>query len=79
MATADDFRREVLGLLAQVAVFMVGLCISLGVGMGLAAHTDGPGLLIVVTLVAGFGLLGAAVLSQLVRDRITYGSDTDEP
>lgn len=78
MATADDLRREVLGLLAQIAIFLVGLCLSLGVGMELAARTDGPGLLIVVTLIAGFGLLGAAVLSQLVRDRITYGSDADD-
>jgi hypothetical protein len=78
MATADDVRREVLGLSAQAVVFVIGLCVSLGIGMLLAAHTDGPGLLIVVTLVAGFGLLGAAMLSQIVRDRITHGSEAED-
>jgi hypothetical protein len=62
-----------LGLLAQGAVFLVGLCISLAVGMVLGAHTDGPGGLLIATLVAGVGLLGAAVLSQIVHDRIVFG------
>jgi hypothetical protein len=70
---ADDVRRGVLGLVAQCTVFLLGLCISLGVGMLLGARTDGPGGLLVATLVAGVGLLGAAVLSQVAHDRIVYG------
>jgi len=78
MGSMEALRREILGLLAQGAVFLVGLVISLTVGIVLAARTDGPGLLILVTLIAGFGLLGAAVLSQQVHDRIAFGDDQDE-
>jgi hypothetical protein len=55
---------------AQVTIFVTGLALSLLVGMFLAAHLDGaPGLLL-ATLIAGSGLLGAAVLSQVAHDHI---------
>ena len=79
MSAMEALRREVLGLLAQGAVFLVGLVVSLTVGILLAAQTDGPGLLILVTLIAGIGLLGAAVLSQQVHDRIAFGDDPEDP
>ena len=69
----DDLRRQIVGLFAQGAVFLVGLCLSLLAGMLLGARTVGPGGLLLSTLIAGVGLLGAAVLSQLVHDRIVYG------
>ncbi len=59
---------DLVGLLAQCAVFLVGLVLSLVVGMVLAAHLDGPGGLLVATIVSGAGLLGAAVASQALRD-----------
>lgn len=71
----EELRREIIGLFFQICVFAIGLALSLGGGMLLGAHTDGPGLLLAVTLGAGLGLLGAAVLSQLVRDLIVYGRD----
>jgi hypothetical protein len=71
----EELRREIIGLFLQVCVFLSGLVLSLGLGMLLAARTEGPGSLLVVTLMAGLGLLGAAVLSQIVRDRIVYGRD----
>ena len=70
----EDVRRTALGLVAQGAVFLIGLCVSLVVGMLLGARTDGPGGLLVATLIAGVGLLGAAVLSQVAHDRIVYGT-----
>ena len=71
----DELRREIIGLFFQVCVFLLGLVLALGLGMLLSARTEGPGSLLVVTLLAGLGLLGAAVLSQIVRDRIVYGRD----
>jgi hypothetical protein len=59
---------DIVGILAQCALFAVGLVISLVVGMVLAAHLDGPGGLLIATVVAGAGLLGAAVASQALRD-----------
>lgn len=59
---------EGVGLLAQATVFMVGLVLSLVVGMVLAAHLDGPGGLLVATVISGAGLLTAAALSQILRD-----------
>ncbi len=59
---------DLVGLLAQCAVFLVGLVLSLVVGMVLAAHLDGPGGLLIATIVSGAGLLGAAVASQALRD-----------
>jgi hypothetical protein len=59
---------EVTGLLAQCALFVVGLVLSLVIGMVLAAHLDGPGGLLIATVLSGAGLLGAAVASQALRD-----------
>jgi hypothetical protein len=59
---------DVLALGAQCLAFVVGLVLSLVVGMVLAAHLDGAGGLIIATVVAGAGLLGAAVGSQALRD-----------
>ena len=68
-----DLGRELFGLVAQAIVFLVGLALALTGGVHLGAGTMGPGSLLIVTLIAGSGLLGAAVVSQLVRDRIVYG------
>jgi hypothetical protein len=59
---------DLLGLLAQCAVFLVGLVLSLVIGMVLAAHLEGPGGLLIATVISGAGLLGAAVASQALRD-----------
>ncbi len=69
----EELRREILGLLVQTLVFVLGLAIALGMGIVLGARTEGPAGLLLVTLLAGVGLLGAAVISQIVRDRIVYG------
>jgi hypothetical protein len=59
---------DALALLAQCLAFVVGLVLSLVLGMVLAAHLDGPGGLLIATVVSGAGLLGAAVASQALRD-----------
>jgi hypothetical protein len=59
---------DLVGLLAQCAVFAIGLVLSLVIGMVLAAHLDGPGGLLIATGISGAGLLGAAVASQALRD-----------
>jgi hypothetical protein len=59
---------DLLALGAQCMAFVVGLLVSLVVGMVLAAHLDGPGGLLIATVVSGAGLLGAAVASQALRD-----------
>ena len=59
---------DLVGLAAQCAVFVLGLVLSLVIGMVLAAHLDGPGGLLIATVVSGAGLLGAAVASQALRD-----------
>lgn len=59
---------DLVGLLAQCALFLVGLVLSLVVGMVLGAHLDGPGGLLIATIISGAGLLGAAVASQALRD-----------
>ena len=61
---------DVLSLLAQGALFLVGLMLSLAVGMFLSGILDGPGGLLIATVIAGAGLLGAAALSQSLRDWI---------
>jgi hypothetical protein len=61
---------EALALLAQCLAFSAGLVLSLMLGMVLAAHLDGPGGLLIATLVSGAGLLGAAVASQVLRDHL---------
>jgi len=62
---------DALALLAQCVAFLVGLVLSLALGMVLAAHLDGPGGLLIATVVSGAGLLGAAVASQALRDYLT--------
>jgi len=59
---------DLVGLAAQCVVFVVGLILSLVIGMVLAAHLDGPGGLLIATVISGAGLLGAAVASQALRD-----------
>jgi hypothetical protein len=59
---------DALALAAQCVAFIVGLIVSLLVGMFLAAHLDGSGGLLIATVIAGAGLLGAAVASQSLRD-----------
>ncbi len=66
---------DIVGLLAQGAVFLAGLVLSLVIGMVLAAHLDGPGGLLIATVVSGAGLLGAAVASQALRDYLLRRSD----
>ena len=61
---------EVLATLAQAAAFLIGLALSLVIGMALASRFDGPGGLLFATLVSGAGLLGSAALSQVLRDRL---------
>ena len=61
---------EIKASLLQGAIFMVGLTLSLAVGMFLAAQLDSTGGLLVATIVAGAGLLGAAVLSQMAHDHL---------
>jgi hypothetical protein len=64
---------EIKATVLQGLIFVVGLVLSLVVGMFLARHLDGaPGLLF-ATIVAGAGLLGAAVFSQVVHDHIVTG------
>ncbi len=59
---------DLVALAAQCALFLVGLVLSLVVGMVLAAHLDGPGGLLIATVISGAGLLAAAVASQALRD-----------
>jgi hypothetical protein len=66
---------EIKASVLQVVIFVVGLTLSLVVGVMLAAHLDGAAWLLFATLVAGSGLLAAAVFSQVVHDHIV----TDEP
>jgi hypothetical protein len=59
---------DLLALGAQCVTFFIGLVVSLVFGMVLAAHLDGPGGLLIATVLSGAGLLGAAVGSQALRD-----------
>ena len=61
---------EIKAAVVQGAIFLVGLAVSLVVGMFLAAHLEGAPGLLVATVLAGAGLLGAAVLSQVVHDHM---------
>ena len=69
---------EIKASVVQGAIFMVGLVLSIAVGMFLAAHLDGAAGLLVATVVAGAGLLGGAVLSQVVHDHIVT-AEPEEP
>jgi hypothetical protein len=62
------FAVDAVALLAQCVAFAIGLVASLVLGMVLAAHLDGPGGLLIATVISGAGLLGAAVASQALRD-----------
>jgi hypothetical protein len=62
------FAVDALALLAQCVAFAIGLVASLVLGMVLAAHLDGPGGLLIATVISGAGLLAAAVASQALRD-----------
>jgi hypothetical protein len=64
----NPWMAEVLATAAQVAFFLAGLAISLLVGMVLAGVLDGPGGLLIATVISGAGLLTAAALSQNLRD-----------
>jgi hypothetical protein len=68
MRSMNPWLAEAVGLLAQAGVFVVGLALSLVIGMVLAAHLDGPGGLLFATVLSGAGLLGSAALSQTLRD-----------
>jgi hypothetical protein len=61
---------ELKASLVQVGVFVVGLTLSLLVGMFLSAHLEGAGGLLLATLIGGTGLLAAAVFSQVVHDHM---------
>jgi hypothetical protein len=61
---------EGLALGAQCLFFTVVMAISVAVGMVMAAYLDGPGGLLVATIVSGAGLLLGANLSQALHDRI---------
>ena len=64
------FLEELVGLSVQLAVFLIGLVLSVAVGMIVATSVDSIGGRVVATIVAGAGLLSAASFSQTVRDRI---------
>ncbi len=68
MKDVSPFVAEALALLAQVVFFLCGLAISLLVGMALGGVLDGPGGLLIATVVSGAGLLTSAALSQSLRD-----------
>ena len=61
---------ELVGLSVQVAVFLLGLVLSVAFGMLLATRTDSIPGLVIATVLSGAGLLSAASFSQTVRDRI---------
>jgi len=62
------YKTEIVSLLAQSGVFLLGLVLSIILGMVLATQTDGPGGLLIATVAAGGGLLASAGLSQRLRD-----------
>jgi hypothetical protein len=64
----NDLGGEVMAAVAQGAFFLVGLAVSLVIGMVLAAHLDGPGGLLIATVISGAGLLTAAGASQTLRE-----------
>jgi|GEM_PF-2630878 len=67
-APGNYYKTEILSLLAQSGVFLLGLVLSLILGILLATRTDGPAGLLLATVAAGAGLLAAAGLSQRLRD-----------
>jgi hypothetical protein len=69
---------EIKAAVVQGAIFLVGLVISLAVGMFLAKHLEGAAGLLFATILAGAGLLGGAVLSQVVHDHLVT-AEADPP
>ncbi len=65
-----DWKAEIGAFAAQSGFFLVGLVLSLLVGMLLAAHLDGASGLLIATIVSGAGLLAAAAGSQTLHDGI---------
>lgn len=59
---------ELGALAAQCLFFLVGMALSIVIGMLLGKVLHGPGGLLIATLVAGTGLLVAAALSQTLHD-----------
>ena len=69
---------ELGALAAQCVAFCAGLVLSLMIGMVLRPRIlDGPGGLLIATLIAGAGLLGAAVASQTLRDWLIRAASKD--
>jgi hypothetical protein len=68
MKGMNPWLADAVALLAQALFFLAGLAISLLVGMVLAAMLDGPGGLLIATIISGSGLLASAALSQNLRD-----------
>jgi hypothetical protein len=60
--------QEAIATVAQCALFLFGLALSLVLGMVLASHLEGPGGLLAATILSGTGLLVAAGLSQSLHD-----------
>ena len=75
----SPFWIEAKASLAQAGIFVVGLVISIAGGMFLCAHLDGALGLLVATVAAGAGLLGGAVLSQVVHDHIVTAEPDPAP
>jgi hypothetical protein len=65
-----ELKTEVVAKGAQAALFLVGLVVSIVVGMILGRALEGPGGLLIATIISGAGLLGAAALSQVVHDHL---------
>jgi hypothetical protein len=68
--TLRELKNEVIAKSAQAALFLAGLVVSIVVGMMLGRALDGPGGLLIATVIAGAGLLTGAALSQVVHDRL---------
>jgi hypothetical protein len=75
----SPFWIEAKASLAQSGIFVVGLVLSIAGGMFLCAHLDGAMGLLISTVAAGAGLLGGAVLSQVVHDHIVTAEPDPAP
>ncbi len=70
---------EIKASIVQCLLFLVGLALSIAVGMFLAAQLDGAFGLLFATIVAGAGLLGGAVLSQVAHDHLVTAEPDPRP
>jgi hypothetical protein len=61
---------DIMAKAAQIGFFLAGLALSIVIGMVLAAFLDGPGGLLIATIISGSGLLIAAGISQTLHDYI---------